>query len=248
MRHTLTRTDALDGLRGLPDASVRGVVTSPPYNLGEGVGNFPEKGHWPAAARGIGKGYDQHRDDMPYEDYVAWQRDVLTECMRVCRPDGAIFYNHKWRVQKGRLRNHAGITDGLPWPVRQVVIWRRPGGVNWSLSFFVPTFEVVYLFAPPAFRLPKRCVQWGDVWDIPPELGTEHPAPFPVRLAARCVTALGSGPVLDPFAGSGTVAVAAERLDADSIGFDLSEEYLSIARRRLKKEEASPRLPFGEVA
>ena len=45
-----------------------------------------------------------------------------------------------------------------------------------------------------------------------------------------------SGPVpcvaLDPFAGSGTVMVVARRLGRRSVGIELKEEYVTIARRR----------------
>ena len=40
---------------------------------------------------------------MSNDDYVAWQRLCLGEMMRLLRQDGAIFYNHKWRVQNGLL-------------------------------------------------------------------------------------------------------------------------------------------------
>ena len=34
--------------------------------------------------------------------------------MRLLRPDGAIFYNHKWRVQKGILQDRQDILAGFP--------------------------------------------------------------------------------------------------------------------------------------
>ena len=42
---------------------------------------------------------------MPHDEYVKWQRDCLTEMMRLIPKDGAIFYNHKWRVQGGLLQD-----------------------------------------------------------------------------------------------------------------------------------------------
>ncbi|PAV04642.1 hypothetical protein CBG25_07010 [Arsenophonus sp. ENCA] len=50
-------------------------------------------------------GYDGHDDNLPHHDYVAWQRACLNEMMRLLRPDGVIFYNHKWRVQAGLLQD-----------------------------------------------------------------------------------------------------------------------------------------------
>ena len=41
--------------------------------------------------------------------------------------------------------------------------------------------------------------------------------------------------VLDPFAGSGTTLVVAQRLGRESIGADLNEQYLALAAQRLSK-------------
>lgn len=50
-----------------------------------------------------------------------------------------------------------------------------------------------------------------------------------------CILA-GSRPgdlVLDPFAGSGTTLMVAERLQRDSIGIELNPEYVALARERI---------------
>ena len=62
-----------------------------------------------------------------------------------------------------------------------------------------------------------------------------HPAPFPLELAKRCIESVGEGPVLDPFLGSGTTAVAAQLLDIKWIGIDKSPTYCNLARQRLKQ-------------
>lgn len=54
---------------------------------------------------------------------------------RLIKEDGAIFYNHKWRVQDGILQNRQDIIQDLP--VRQIIIWKRKGGINLVLRHFV---------------------------------------------------------------------------------------------------------------
>ncbi len=39
-------------------------------------------------------GYSNHDDCMPHDEYVVWQRECLSEMMRVIPEHGAIFYNH----------------------------------------------------------------------------------------------------------------------------------------------------------
>src|SRR3989338_6611263 len=92
--------DVLEVMRQIPDGSIDMVITSPPYNLKNSTGNGMKDGRggkWANAA--LQKGYSHHNDCMPHDEYVKWQRDCLTEMMRIIPDDGAIFYNHKWRVQ-----------------------------------------------------------------------------------------------------------------------------------------------------
>lgn len=62
-----------------------------------------------------------------------------------------------------------------------------------------------------------------------------HFATFPEKLVEPCILAgcPKGGVVLDPFTGSGTVGVVAERLGRKFIGFELNKEYAAIARKRL---------------
>ena len=224
--------DCIEQMRLLPDESVKAIVTSPPYNIKNSSGNGLKDGRggkWPKAEL-IG-GYDQHNDHMPHADYVDWQRNCLSEMMRVLRPDGAIFYNHKWRVQNGLIQDRSDIVEGFP--VRQIIIWKRAGGINFNPGYFLPNYEVIYLICKKDFKLAPKANALGCIWEIPQETKNPHPAPFPVELAHKCISSIGEGTILDPFLGSGSTAIAAEMLGHDWIGIDNSEEYLNLAAERL---------------
>ena len=225
--------DCLEIMNLLPNQSVGLVVTSPPYNLKNSTGNGLKDGRggkWPNA--GLIEGYADHNDSMPYGDYVAWQRDCLSAMMRLLRDDGAIFYNHKWRVQGGLLQDRSDIVEGFP--VRQVIIWQRPGGFNHNPGYFLPTYEVIYLIAKPDFALAPKSGGVGDVWSIHPARNNSHPAPFPFELAKRCIQSTTAEVVLDPFMGSGTTAVAAQYCGRDWVGIEISQEYCEVARSRIR--------------
>jgi DNA modification methylase len=71
------------------------------------------------------------------------------------------------------------------------------------------------------------------------EKGNEHPAPMPLELAQELV-AFGSWPgdtVIDPFAGSGTTALAARRLGRKSIGIEQDARFAAGCARRLQQLE-----------
>ena len=225
--------DCIELMDRMPKESVDLIVTSPPYNIKNSTGNGLKNGRggkWPQAE--LIRGYANHDDAMPHEVYVAWQRRCMSAMMRVLSEDGAIFYNHKWRVQAGLLQDRQDIISGFP--LRQIIIWQRNGGINFNPGYFLPTYEVIYLIAKPKFRLAPKANAQGDVWRIPQETKNPHPAPFPLALAQKCIESTEAGVVLDPFIGSGTTAIAAENAGRQWIGMDISEEYCELARRRIK--------------
>jgi modification methylase len=225
--------DCVELMDRMPLGSVGLVVTSPPYNIrnstGNGLKSRSQGGKWVNAA--LVDGYSDHNDAMPHEEYVAWQRRCLTSMMRVLRDDGAIFYNHKWRVQGGLLQDRSDIVDGFP--VRQIIIWQRDGGFNFNPGYFLPTYEVIYLICKPGFKLVPKANGVGDVWRISQENNNPHPAPFPIELAQRCIAATNAQVILDPFMGSGTTAMAAQSCGREWVGMELSGDYCKLAKERI---------------
>lgn len=76
-----------------------------------------------------------------------------------------------------------------------------------------------------------------DVWDILPEdtqKRKKHFAAYPEDLCKipMLATCPRGGVVLDPFAGTGTTMVVAKRLGLKSVGLELSQEYIELARAR----------------
>ncbi len=235
--------DCLTVMGQMPAACVDVIVTSPPYNIRNSSGGGLRNGSggmWERAQLldGYAGGFS---DDMPYPDYVDWQRECLTAMMRVLKEDGAIFYNHKWRVQDGLLQDRREIVEGFP--VRQIIIWQRARGINFNRSYFLPTYEVIYLICRKSFRLaksddpkhPKKACGIDDVWSVKQDHDYKHPAPFPVEIPRRCIAATDAKIVFDPFLGSGSTAVAAEMLGRDWIGVDNSREYCEMADQRVKE-------------
>ncbi|OHA74951.1 MAG: DNA modification methylase [Candidatus Wildermuthbacteria bacterium RIFCSPLOWO2_01_FULL_48_35] len=177
---------------------------------------------------------------MPHDEYVKWQRDCLAEMLRLIPEDGAIFYNHKWRVQGGLLQDRQDIVSGFP--VRQIIIWKRKGGLNFNPGYFLPTYEVIYLIAKPKFALKTKANAHGDVWEFTQEMNNDHPAAFPVSLIDRIVGSTDAKIVLDPFMGSGTTALSALNFGRDYVGIDISPEYCKMADNRIKQHQSQSKL------
>lgn len=234
--------ESLEVMKTIPDGSIDLIVTSPPYNIrqstGGGFRGTSEAGKWKSA--GLIEGYNTHTDDMPHEEYVEWQHACLSEMFRIIPDDGAIFYNHKWRVQDGLMQDRQDIVDGFP--LRQIIIWQRAGGINFNEGYFLPTYEVIYLICKPDFKLAPKGNAHGDVWQIPQDLNNEHPAPFPMEIPERIISSTTAKTVLDPFMGSGTTGVAAVRNGRNYVGIEISPEYASGAMQRIEKEKNAEKL------
>ena len=77
-----------------------------------------------------------------------------------------------------------------------------------------------------------------SVWDIKREYwrGAEKtPTKLPAEIVAKMLaySSVEGDLVLDPFPGSGQVAVVARRMGRRYMGFEVSKEYCEFARRRL---------------
>ncbi len=92
----------------------------------------------------------------------------------------------------------------------------------------------------------------GNTWFLPyatirrRATDRPHPATFPPELPERCFRLHGVDRIrqaVDPFLGLGASAIAAARLGLPFVGFDVDEQYLAVARRRVETELA--RVPIG---
>jgi DNA modification methylase len=87
--------------------------------------------------------------------------------------------------------------------------------------------------------LPTDKANKRSVWTVTTKPFSEaHFATYPEDLIAPCIKAgcPEGGLVLDPFMGAGTTALVARKLNRNYVGFELNEDYLKIANKRLYDE------------
>lgn len=86
-------------------------------------------------------------------------------------------------------------------------------------------------------KQPFESEKLSDFWHLPTSSGGDgHGAQFPFQLPGRCISlSTQEGDlVLDPFIGSGTTAAVAIKLNRKYIGFDICEEYLETATKKIE--------------
>lgn len=242
--------DCMELLSSIPDASIRLIVTSPPYNLG--------------------KPYERKGD---LDKYLAWQDHVIAESIRVLHPEGSICWQVGNYVHKGAIvpldiaLYPSFATRGLK--LRNRIIWhfehglhcsRRLSGRHETVLWFTKSDH--YLFNLDPIRVPQKypgkkyfkgpkagefsCNPLGknpgDVWVIPNVKSnhvekTIHPCQFPIELVERLVLSMTEKDdwVLDPFAGAGSALAAALKHGRKAVGSEVQGDYCEIARERMQQ-------------
>ena len=103
-----------------------------------------------------------------------------------------------------------------------------------------PNREAAGLPSEPTIETEEFLGATLDIWEIPTESATRvgHPAPFPVMLPTRLIElyTYKNDLVLDPLIGSGTTAIAAANTDRRYVGFDIEEDYVELAKKRITEE------------
>jgi len=77
---------------------------------------------------------------------------------------------------------------------------------------------------------------WNDLRKNSAELAANHPAMFPIALVERlidCFTTSQDSLVLDPFMGTGATLIAACNRGKTGVGFEISTDFIELARTRL---------------
>ncbi|MDI9355840.1 MAG: site-specific DNA-methyltransferase [Chitinophagaceae bacterium] len=245
-KNTIYCGDALETLQKLPKESVHLIITSPPYNL-----NIA---------------YNNHNDEMPYNQYLEWMGNIWKECKEVLVKGGRLCIN----IGENKRQNitcptySAFIQQCVDRDMlyRGTIIWNKNSAANhtawgsWnscSNPHLVPRHEYIIIFSKGDYKLEgdkKNCDLQEDgkefmeftrsVWTMGTESKTKigHPAPFPLELPRRLIKfySYRGNTVLDPFSGSGTTGVAAVSLMRNCILIDNSEEYCLLAKTRIEKE------------
>lgn len=110
--------------------------------------------------------------------------------------------------------------------------YRKPTALQ-EKSSYIPTDDYIRWFS--------------GVWaDVPGQVRRDHPAPFPVEIPRRLVRMFSfvGDTVVDPFAGTGTTALAAIEAGRNSISVEIEEKYLAIIEKRLAQSMLGAHVEF----
>ena len=222
----------------LPDNSVHLMITSPPYNAA--------------------KEYD---DDLSLDEYLALLGAVWKETYRVLVPGGRACINVANLGRKPYIPLHGHIMEAMGkigYLMRGEIIWNKGSSAGSSTAWgswqsaanpvLRDVHEYILVFSKGSFSREKAgrentitreaFLEWTrSVWDFPAVSANKigHPAPFPEELPHRLIQlySFRDDVVLDPFAGSGTVCLAALKDRRNYVAYEIDPEYARLAETRI---------------
>lgn len=146
---------------------------------------------------------------------IRWQKvaNIRLEASRSAR------YLGKPNLPNGVVKND----------LEHILFFRKPGGYRKPTEemeerSFIPTEDYIRWFAP--------------VWtDVTGQMRRDHPAPFPVEIPRRLIRmfSFAGDTVVDPFAGTGTTAIAALETGRNSISVEIEPTYIDMIDKRLSQ-------------
>jgi len=234
----------------IPDYSVHLMVTSPPYN--------------------VTKEYDEN---LTLDEYRGLLKRVFAETYKKLVTGGRACINLANLGRKPYIPLHSYIIQDMleiGFLMRGEIIWNKASSASpstaWGtwLSAANPILrdihEYILVFSKEAFNrknLPGKVSTLTrdkfleftkSVWTFPAESAHKigHPAPFPIELPYRLIQlyTFKDEVVLDPFCGSGTACIAAIRTGRHYIGYDIAEEYVQLAEKRIREYKEQLAIPL----
>lgn len=251
--------DSLQLMTQIPKGFINLAITSPPYNIGksyESIMPIPDYVEWCSKWMGIlynavsdngafllNLGYFEVPDKgraVPIS-YLLWDKSPFYMQQEIVWHYGAGVASKKYLS-----------------PRNEKFIWYVKDKQNYTFNLD-PIRDPNVKYPNQKKHGKLRCNPLGknpgDVWCLPKVTSgekrsskerTSHPAQFPIGVIEKFILGM-SNPddiVFDPFVGSGSTCIAALKHGRKVIGFEISEEYCEIAKKRVVDFLNSDQLSF----
>ena len=237
-------------MKELPDNSVHLMITSPPYN--------------------VSKEYDE---DLSLKEYLQLLENSFRETYRVLVNGGRACINVANLGRKPYIPLSDYISKimlEIGFNMRGEIIWNKAASASPSTAWgswqsaanpiLRDVHEYILVFSKGDYKREKgekqnsiskeQFMEWTkSIWTMNAESARRigHPAPFPEELPNRLIQlySFKGDIILDPFMGSGTTAVSALKTDRKFVGYDISKEYIDLAKKRIEPLLKQTKIAFN---
>ena len=219
--------DALRLMPLIPPCSIDLVVTDPPFAI-----DFrAQRLNYNRTAGNVLEGYA----DISPDDYENFTCCWLREAYRVLSGSGSIYVFSGWN----RLKDVLCGLDSAGFHTVNHIIWKYQFGVFTRKKYVTSHYHILFAVKNPRNYTFNKVEHYPeDVWVINREYWKgkkKTPTKLPGELIKK-ILSYSSNPgdiVLDPFLGSGTVAVVSSEMERHFLGFELVEDYCRFASERI---------------
>ena len=223
------------------------IVTSPPYN--------------------VGIDYNSNDDTMGYDEYLKFTKTWLSNCYKWSKSQARLCLNIPLDKNKGG-NNAVGaditkIAQSCGWKYKSTIIWnegnisRRTAWGSWksaSAPVVIAPVELIVVLYKDEWKKTEgtkksdisrdEFMAWTNgVWTFNGESKKRigHPAPFPKELPYRCIKMFSyeRDVVFDPFSGSGTTLLVADKTNRIGIGVEIDAAYCELSKNRILVENGT---------
>lgn len=239
-----------ENMKELPDNSVHLMITSPPYN--------------------VSKEYD---DDLSLKEYLQLLKNAFTETHRVLVNGGRACINvaNLGRRPYIPLSDYISqIMLEIGFNMRGEIIWNKAASASPSTAWgswqsaanpiLRDIHEYILIFSKGDYKREKgikentisreQFMEWTkSIWAMNAVSAKRigHPAPFPEELPNRLIQlySFTNDVILDPFIGSGTTAISALKAGRKYVGYEINQDYIDLAHRRIALYKLQGNLTFA---
>lgn len=238
-------TNCIEGMASIPKSRIDLIITDPPFAI-----NFKaKKANYNRLSSRVMSGYNEIKAKDYYDFTFAW----MSQAYRILKDSGSMYVFSGWNNLKDILR----ALDDVGFTTVNHIIWKYQFGVVTKKKFVTSHYHCLYVCKDdkkrkffPYIRFDKdsksnegRSLHYQDkedVWYIKREYWTgdeKTPTKLPAELIEKLLhySSEKKDIVLDPFLGSGQVAVVSKTMNRRFLGFEIVPEYYTFAKKRLDK-------------
>ena len=237
--------DCVKGMGLLPPKKIDLIITDPPFAI-----NFKaSKANYNRTASRVIEGYNEIKPEDYYDFTYSW----MIEAYRILKESGSMYVFSGWNNLKDILSS----LDEVGFVTVNHIIWKYQFGVVTKKKFVTSHYHCLYVCKNPKKRIffpfsrfkkqsktkDGRSLHYKDkedVWEIKREYWTgdeKTPTKLPAELIKKIIqySSKKNDIILDPFSGSGQVAVVSKSLGRKYLGYEIVKKYYNFAKKRLDK-------------
>ena len=236
LENKIYNQNCIEGMKSIRDGTIDLIVTDPPFAI-----EFKAKrANYNRNANHVLEGYNE----IKQADYYQFSLDWMNEAFRVLKDSGSMFVFSGWT----NLRDIINAVHDAKFQLVNDIIWKYQFGVVTKHKFVTSHYHCLYLCKDDSQRKfyrnsrfedgSTRYRDMEDVWTISREYWRgekKTPTKLPSEIIRKILqyTTLEKDLVLDPFLGSGQVAVVSKEMNRKYVGFEIVKEYFDFTKKRL---------------